>query len=398
MHGLRFLHSWLRKACGSMHDKRRSALLKAVEALLGGATLTLTGLGRGLRSRAYRKHSIKRMDRLLGNAHLHRERVSVYRAMAAWLLRLGGWVVVVVDWSDCPDRRFLMLKAAVPVGGRALAVYHEVHPLWAYKNARVHGAFLQRLSTVIPPGCGAIVVTDAGFQRAWFKAVERLGWHWVGRLCEPVNTRRVGERAWGCITRLYAQASAKPRELGMCEIAKRTPYRGRLCLIHRPKRLRRDRASGRAHGHGTVDRRCRKLHAGPWVIATSLPASRFDAARVVALYEQRMQIEETFRDFKSPRYGYALGYTRNRRSERLEVLLLIATLAMFVQWLTGLAGELRDWSAHFQANTVRTHRVLSMFFLGRELLRNQRFKLRAADFRAALERLPYIVANQALPG
>lgn len=397
MHGLRFLHSWLGKACGSMHGKRRQALLKAVEAVLDGAPLTLTGLGRGLRSRAYRKHSIKRMDRLLGNGRLQRERVSVYRAMALWLLRVGGWVVVVVDWSDCPDRRFLMLKAAVPAGGRALAVYHEVHPLAAYKNPRVHGRFLRRLGTLIPPGCRPIVVTDAGFQRAWFKAVERLGWHWVGRLCEPVNTRRVGERAWGGLTRWYAQASATPREVGVCEISKRTPYRARVCLLHRPKKFRRDRAAGRSHGHGTVEKRCRRLYASPWVIATSLPASGFDAARVVALYEQRMQIEETFRDFKSHRYGYALGYTRNRRHERLEMLLLIATLAMFVQWLTGLAGELRHWSAHFQANTVRTHRVLSLFFLGRELLRNQRFKLRAADFSAALQRLPQIVANQTVP-
>ena len=37
-----------------------------------------------------------------------------------------------------------------------------------------------------------------------------------------------------------------------------------------------------------------------------------------------MQIEETIRDLKSHRFGFALRYTRTKRPERLEALLLLA--------------------------------------------------------------------------
>ncbi|WP_252360521.1 hypothetical protein, partial [Escherichia coli] len=38
-------------------------------------TLTLTELGRNLPTKARTKHNIKRIDRLLGNRHLHKERL-----------------------------------------------------------------------------------------------------------------------------------------------------------------------------------------------------------------------------------------------------------------------------------------------------------------------------------
>lgn len=396
MHGLRFLHTRLSKACPEMYLKRLVALLKGVEAVVWGAPLTLTGMGRGLRSPAFAKHNIKRMDRLLGNGRLHEERLGLYGAMAAWLLRLSARVVVVVDGSDCPDRRYLMLKAAVPVGGRALALYHEVHRLGAYKQARVHRRFVQRLKRILPVGCRVIVVTDAGFQRPWFREVERLGWDWVGRLCEPVHYRRQGKGAWQPISRLYHR-HGRARELGVCELAKSAPYVGRVCVARPAKKYRADRPLERRHGHGTVDKRIRKLYSTPWVLGTSLGVEAATAQGVIGLYEQRMQIEETFRDIKSARFGYAMEYTRSRDAKRLELLLLIGALAMMVQWMLGLAGELRGLSRHFQANTVTNKRVLSLLFLGGELMKSQRFKLSHTEFKRAMNELPALIARQALP-
>ncbi len=51
----------------------------------------------------------------------------------------------------------------------------------------------------------------------------------------------------------------------------------------------------------------------------------------MTLYERRMSIEETLRDFKSHRYGYVLEYTGSRSAKRLQVLLLIGALAIMVQ-------------------------------------------------------------------
>src|SRR5947209_5110158 len=76
------LHRWLRRACPAVHAARAIAVVTVVEALVLGAKLALTHLGRNLRSTAFAKHSIKRVDRLLGNTHLHQERSLIYRAVA----------------------------------------------------------------------------------------------------------------------------------------------------------------------------------------------------------------------------------------------------------------------------------------------------------------------------
>ena len=76
------LRGLLRRACPAVHAVRAAAVVAAVEALVLGAKLALTHLGRNLRSAAFAKHSTKRVDRLLGNAHLHRERALIYRAIA----------------------------------------------------------------------------------------------------------------------------------------------------------------------------------------------------------------------------------------------------------------------------------------------------------------------------
>ena len=81
-----------------------------------------------------------------------------------------------------------------------------------------------------------------------------------------------------------------------------------------------------------------------------------------------MQIEETFRDLKSHRWGFALRYARCNTAKRLEILLLLGTLATLVAWLVGLAGRTMQWNWQLQANTIRKRQVLSTFFIGRQLI------------------------------
>jgi hypothetical protein len=127
MPGSRLLHKWLRDACPSIHQARLSALVKVVHGLLVGGRLTLTDLGRQLQTAAFAKHNIKCVDRLLGNAPLQHERVTIYRAVARWAVANTPRPVLLVDWSDCePGHKHLMLKAAGPLRGRARASYEEV--------------------------------------------------------------------------------------------------------------------------------------------------------------------------------------------------------------------------------------------------------------------------------
>lgn len=51
------------------------------------------------------------------------------------------------------------------------------------------------------------------------------------------------------------------------------------------------------------------------------------------------QIESSFRDLKSQRYGHAFGDSLTRKRRRLDVLLLVNALASFAHWLAGLGCE-----------------------------------------------------------
>lgn len=73
------LHDLLKRHCSSVHKKRLASLMVATQSLLDGQQLSLTELGRNIQGNVAAKHNIKRIDRLLGNASLHRERLVIYR-------------------------------------------------------------------------------------------------------------------------------------------------------------------------------------------------------------------------------------------------------------------------------------------------------------------------------
>ena len=53
-----------------MHKTRQKAVIACVKSLLNGSAATATSIGRGINTRAFEKHRIKRADRLLSNPNL----------------------------------------------------------------------------------------------------------------------------------------------------------------------------------------------------------------------------------------------------------------------------------------------------------------------------------------
>ncbi len=111
---LDILHDSLYQFCPELHLKRLNSLTLACHALLDCKTLTLTELGRNLPTKARTKHNIKRIDRLLGNRHLHKERLAVYRWHASFICSGNTMPIVLVDWSDIREqKRLMVLRASV---------------------------------------------------------------------------------------------------------------------------------------------------------------------------------------------------------------------------------------------------------------------------------------------
>ncbi|MGH7717257.1 MAG: IS4 family transposase, partial [Gemmatimonadaceae bacterium] len=260
-----------RSSPGRRRERRRGAR--------PGRKLALTHLGRNLRSPAFVKHSIKRVDRVLGNRHLREERLGIYRALAHRLLAATARPVVLVDWADCPPgHEWLMLRAAVPLGGRAIPVYEEVRPLRRYNSPRTHRRFLEHLRAVLPATCSPILITDAGFRGPGFRGPgfregERDGWDWIGRVRNQIKFQLDGG-AWADSTGLYPAATPTPRFLGVALLSRRQPSGCQLYLVRRYRRGR-----GRphtAHGRDATARRDRTLDKDPGLLATSLPHDRGD--------------------------------------------------------------------------------------------------------------------------
>lgn len=92
------------------------------------------------------------------------------------------------------------------------------------------------------------------------------------------------------------------------------------------------------------------------------------ALKIIKQYSKRMKIEHEFRSTKNPQYGIGLSYSRSMDPQSLQMLLLIGQLHLFLLWLIGLATEYDTRHFDYQANTVKTHRVLSLVFLGMQVI------------------------------
>jgi hypothetical protein len=225
MPGIGLVHKWRRDACPSIHRARLSAVVKVVHGLLVGGRLTRTDLGRQLQTAAFAKHNLKGVDRLLGNAQLQHDRVTIYRAVARGVLANTPRPVLLVDWSDCePGHKHLRLKAAVPLRGRALSIYEEMYPLARYNRPRTHRRFLRNLRAVLPKHCRPIIVTDAGFRGPWVREVERYGWDWLGWVRNKMKFALEPVPGWRSTTALSPSATPTPRYVGRGSLSRKQPY------------------------------------------------------------------------------------------------------------------------------------------------------------------------------
>lgn len=316
-------------------------LLLAAHALVSGRRLVLMELARHWPGAERVLGPLKRLDRLLGNARVSAERERFYRIAAAWLVRCEQ-PVLVVDWSDLKsDGRWALLRAGVVMRGRTMTVYEEVHPRSRCGNRRVHAGFVRRLHGLLPNTVRPIVLTDAGFKNPWFEAVQALGWHWIGRVRHRTYFRPAGAGAqavWIQCRTLYAHATRKPCSLGEVLLARDNPLGCHLVLVRRRKlgRVKLTRRGERAQS--SASHKAAKGAKEPLLLAASCSLQRHSPCAIVALYAKRMQIEQSFRDLKSHRYGCAFDDTLTRSAQRLQMLLLIHMLAALAAWLVGLAA------------------------------------------------------------
>lgn len=229
-----------------------------------------------------------------------------------------------------------------------------------------------------------ILLTDAGFRGSWFTLVNRIGWHWIGRIRNRDMVKQEGSEQWaGCKT-LYAKATLKAKTLGRYDYVRCHPVACNLVVVKRTCKGRHQRTVqgtvSRAHHSLKNTRRQRE----PWLLAVDPTLDRVSAEQVVKLYGKRMQIEEAFRDLKSERFGLGFNASRSKDSNRIGVLLLIAALASFALRMIGEAAVKRDLARQCQGNTRRSRPVLSVITLARQVVSSKLATFTSDELKVAL--------------
>jgi hypothetical protein len=392
MRAMTILQLRLRDGAEILHAKQWAALWRAVAGLLDGGQLWLTALGRSLPGQAGDKHRIKAVDRLLGSPAIQAAIGQLSGVLAGFLLRKIRRPVILVDWTGGGSSAFYILSAKLCFRGRALSIYSHTFPVKRKCSPKAEREFLAELVAVIPARCSPIIVTDAGFLFEWLESVRAVGWDFVGRLRNGSFVLYGGR--WVTFEELHALAGKKAKSLGVCKVRQTDPYAHRLVLSKKRKLKGRHRITfNGTKGKNTADRQRSTAAREPLLLATSLSDR---SVAVVDMYCMRMQIEETFRDLKSHRYGWSLEDVRCRTAIRVDVLLLIAAFAAVAMHIVGLAAQQMGLDRGMQANTERKRPVFSTFFLAKLMIRRGRHALIFdSHLFAALRQLHHLLAQAA---
>lgn len=203
---------FLKNILSPLHRYRQNALIDVTSAVICGASLTLTSIGRHLQGCASVKHNIKRVDRLLGNSLLYKEIPVVFQRITQHITRNMPRVVILIDWSGYHSTDFQLLRASLACDGRSLPLMSYVVPSSQLGNPDIHARFLDSLFRCFSPKTEVIIITDAGFQGHWFRKIRSHGWIYICRVL-GAQYYKIHE-AWEKVTKIMDKASCTPVYLG----------------------------------------------------------------------------------------------------------------------------------------------------------------------------------------
>jgi hypothetical protein len=365
MHAAKYLHNILDK---SIHKKQKQVLVEVTLGVVRSKQLKLSDLGRSLGLAIQARSGIRKVDRILGNKFFQKKNEKIYQAIIEKVLGKKARPIILVDWTKLPNVSEYALRASLPVEGRAITLYEEVHPQEKVGNGKVQRNYLKKLKGLLNKECCPILVTDAGFKNPWFKEVQSLGWDYIGRV--RGKTKYKDKLDYEYIEQLYGKAGLEPEYLGEKILSKRNPLKTSFYIV---KQKLKGRKSYRRDGRIKRDKDSKNYSRSqrePWLLVSSLKGY-FKAKKVVWIYKKRMSIEESFRDTKSNQYGLSLERNKTYKRKRLIVWLMMGALANLLAMVVGIEAERIKLHYQFQSNSIKHRRVLSVFYLGCEVIKKK---------------------------
>jgi hypothetical protein len=323
-----------------LHAKRVLSLANATAGVLRAGTLGIHAIGRGLAAarRTSNKHSVKQVDRLIGN-----EAVSPWELFSSWVPyvvadRSEIWVAL--DWTDFDaDNHTTLVASLVSSHGRTTPLLRKSWDQTLLKGFRIDAEeeLLQRLREVLPATVSrTVVIADRGFgDNMRWTALRRLGFDFVIRVRADVHvTNEDGEDR---LAGDWVQPSGRLLTLKNAMLTEAMIPVATFVAVKDPRMK------------------------DSWCLVSSL--SDMPGRQLVTTYGRRFTIEESFRDIKDLRFGMGLSSMRVSTTSRRDRLLLVSAMAIALLTLLGAAGEAAGIDRHFKVNTSKK-RQYSLFRQG----------------------------------
>lgn len=395
MRTVKVLHSLLLKTVPGIHATRLASLMAAVEAALSGAKVTITELGRHVNSATFTKHNIKRMDRLMGNTHLFFERNQIYAAMAQHLVKSLAEPIVIIDWSPlCANQEQHVLRASLPVGGRALTLYEEIHPRSMLGGRTVQHRFLDKLKAHLPASCRPIMVADAGFRVPFYRYVEPLEWHWVGRIrSRDFIANITAPEAWYAAALLHEKAKTKPFAVGVVRWVRNHPLVACVTIVRHALKHRHALTLKKQLRQSVLSKTHAKREREPWLLVYSVSLQHRSQKQIVKIDKARMQIEEGFRDTKSNHFGLGVCAMGRIGMARRAILLLITALTIFLLWIVGAIIATGELARRERVNSSSKSASYSAIFMARLLMKRYRLKISKKQYEKAMAQIKHYISE-----
>lgn len=323
-----------------------------VQGLLISKQAGLAAIGHHLITDTSPKHNIKRVDYYLGKSRV--DVLKAARQLAHWLIGQRREVYISVDWTKV--RQWPVLVATLAYKGRGVPIFWAAMDPKKMCNSmnRFEFVFCQLLKQhVLPKNLRCILIMDRGFRRVSFlKQLHSLGFYYVIR---TGGNTQVQHRKYRGKMQDWVTQKGQLKELKHAYIRQHQGIQARLV------------------GCWDVGQK------EPWILCTNLDLPK---RAIVKIYGKRFQIEETFRDYKCPRFGLGLSRVTVSNTDRLEKLMLIVVLAHCFAMMLGDFAKRQHLDSTFRANTLTSRPTHSLFTLG--LYYWQRMKWNLQDVRASL--------------
>lgn len=128
----------------------------------------------------------------------------------------------------------------------------------------------------------------------------------------------------------------------------------------------------------------------PWLLSCSPGLAHLSAEAIVALYAQRMKIEQSFRDTKNERLGLGLTRSHSHGQRRLEALLLIGHVASIAKRLIGEVAKSMQLQLELISRKQAKHHQraeISVLTIATRVMRSPALMRKIGDPLACLHRL-----------